>query len=69
VAPLEKAVPLFAPAVIKGSKVLLYKGPDVEAEIGEAWAEAKKRRIAMRVVERYALPDGMGERTVVELSR
>jgi 16S rRNA (guanine527-N7)-methyltransferase len=69
VAPLEKAIPLFAPAVAKGSKILLYKGPDVEAEMGEAWAEAKKRHIAMRVVERYALPEGMGERTVVELSR
>jgi 16S rRNA (guanine527-N7)-methyltransferase len=69
VAPLEKAVPLFAPAVAKGSKILLYKGPDVEAEMGDAWPEAKKRRIVMRVVERYVLPDGMGERTIVELSR
>jgi 16S rRNA (guanine527-N7)-methyltransferase len=69
VAPLQQAIPLFAPAVAQGSKVLLYKGPDVEAEIAEAWQEAKKRHIVMRVVERYALPEGMGERTVVELSR
>ena len=69
VAPLVKAVPLFAGAVGKGSRVLLYKGPDVEAELAEAWAEAKKRRVDMRIVERYILPDGMGERSIVELRR
>jgi 16S rRNA (guanine527-N7)-methyltransferase len=69
VAPLAKAIPLFAAAVNKGSTILLYKGPDVEAEMEDARTEAKERRIAMRVVERYALPDGMGERTILELRR
>jgi 16S rRNA (guanine527-N7)-methyltransferase len=69
VAPLAKALPLFASAIGKGSTVLLYKGPDVEAEIAEAWTEAKKRRVEMRIVERYALPDEMGDRTIVELRR
>ncbi len=69
VAPLVKAISLFAGAVGKGSRVLLYKGPDVEAEIAKARAEAKKRRVDTRIVERYALPDGMGERSIVELRR
>lgn len=69
VAPLAKAIPLFASAIKKGSTALLFKGPDVEAEMADAFAEAKKRRVDMRVVERYALPDGMGERSIVELRR
>jgi 16S rRNA (guanine527-N7)-methyltransferase len=69
VAPLTKAIPLFAPAIRKGSTVLLYKGPDVEAELADAWDEAKKRRVNARILERYTLPDGMGERAMVELTR
>lgn len=69
VAPLAKAILFYAPAINRGSTILLYKGPDVEAEMAEAWAESEKRRIDMRIVERYALPDGMGERTILELRR
>jgi 16S rRNA (guanine527-N7)-methyltransferase len=63
VAPLERAIPLFA-----GTRALLYKGPDVESEIVEAQAEARKRRVKIQIVERYELPDGLGLRTIVELS-
>lgn len=69
VAPLAKAILFYAPAINRGSTILLYKGPEVEAEMAEAWAESKKRRIDMRIVERYTLPDGMGERTILELRR
>jgi 16S rRNA (guanine527-N7)-methyltransferase len=69
VAPLVKAIPFYAPAISRGATILLYKGPDVETEIAEASGEAKKRRIRVRIVERYTLPDGMGERTIVELTR
>jgi 16S rRNA (guanine527-N7)-methyltransferase len=69
VAPLAKAIPFYVPAVNRGSAILLYKGPEVEAEIAEASAELKKRRIGVRILERYTLPDGMGERTIVELTR
>ena len=68
-APLSRAIPFFAPALRFGSKALLYKGPDVEAEIAEAAAEARKRKVAMRIVERYELPDSLGTRTIVELAR
>ncbi len=68
-APLSRAIPFFAPALRLGSKALLYKGPDVETEIAEAAAEARKRKVAMSIVERYELPDSLGARTIVELAR
>ena len=69
VAPLSRAIVLFAPALKKGARALLYKGLDVESELAEAAAEAKKRNITMRVMERYHLPDALGTRTIVELAR
>jgi 16S rRNA (guanine527-N7)-methyltransferase len=68
-APLSRALGLFAPAIKAGARALLYKGPDAEKEIAEATAEARKRQIQMRVVERYELPDALGTRTIVEMSR
>jgi 16S rRNA (guanine527-N7)-methyltransferase len=69
VAPLSRTIVLFAPAVKAGARALLYKGPVVENEIAEASAEARKRNITMHVVQRYDLPDGLGTRTIVEMSR
>ena len=68
VAPLNRAASLFAPAVRGGARVLLYKGPDAGMEIGEAAAEIGKRRLRMRIVERYELPDKLGTRTIVEMA-
>ncbi len=68
VAPLEKALPLFAPALRNGARALLYKGPDVENEIALAQNDARNRRIKIQIVERYQLPDDLGSRTIVELS-
>ena len=67
VAPLERAVGLFAPALRGGGRVLLYKGPDAGAEIAAASAEGRKRRVTMSVKWRYDLPDKLGTRTIVEL--
>jgi 16S rRNA (guanine527-N7)-methyltransferase len=69
VAPLTRAITLFAPALRTGVRLLMYKGPDAEQEIAEAAAEAKRRRVRAHVVLRYDLPDAMGTRTVVEISR
>jgi 16S rRNA (guanine527-N7)-methyltransferase len=67
-APISKILDLLAPALRKGARVLLYKGPDVESEIAEASKDAKARRIRMTIVERYELPEQFGSRTMVELS-
>jgi 16S rRNA (guanine527-N7)-methyltransferase len=68
VAPLNRAASLFAPALRGGARVLLYKGPDAAAEISDAAAEIGKRRLRMRIVERYELPDRLGTRTIVEMA-
>jgi 16S rRNA (guanine527-N7)-methyltransferase len=69
IAPLHKTIAVFAPAVRMGVRVLLYKGPDAEAEIAEAMPEARKRELDLKVVSRYELPDALGARTIVEISR
>ena len=66
-APMERAIPLLMPAFKHKTRVLLYKGPDVEAEIAAAVYEIKKRNVQVTIVERYNLPDEMGVRTLVEV--
>ncbi len=67
-APVNRALLLFANALKDGSRLLLYKGPDAEAEIADAYMEARKRHFRARLVERYDLPDALGTRTIVELA-
>jgi 16S rRNA (guanine527-N7)-methyltransferase len=63
VAPIDRLIDLFRGPLKTGIRFLLFKGPDVEAEI----AGAKMDRIAGSVLCRYDLPDGFGSRTLVEL--
>lgn len=67
VAPLERAIPLFGPAIQQGSRALFYKGPDVHNEIETATAETRKRYFTAREILRYELPDSLGIRTIVEV--
>lgn len=67
-APLARALALFAPALKARVRMLLYKGPDVEQEIAEASLEARKLRVEMKVVMRYELPESQGTRTIVEIA-
>lgn len=53
VAPMPKLLTLFRPALKRGSRLLLYKGPEEEG--GE---------IAMQ----YELPDGMGSRRILAVN-
>jgi 16S rRNA (guanine527-N7)-methyltransferase len=68
-APISRALGYFTPAMRVGSRCLLYKGPDAETEIEDAAPEARKRRIALRVIARYDLPESLGTRTIVEMQR
>jgi len=68
VAPIAKLLELFAPAIRKGSILLLYKGPDVAKEIDEAEQHLKLAKIRAQIVERYELPNDLGARTLVELA-
>jgi 16S rRNA (guanine527-N7)-methyltransferase len=67
-APISRALLLFAPALKAGTKMLLYKGPDVEQELAGAAVEARKRRVRMEIVMRYDLPESQGARTIVEIA-
>ena len=68
-APITRVLVLFAKQLKAGAKILLYKGPDVESEIAESAREAARLRVGMKVVMRYALPDAMGRRTIVEITK
>jgi len=68
-APLSKALDLFAPALRRGAKLFLYKGPDAGREIGEAVGSARKLRVEMEITMTYDLPDGAGTRTIVKVHR
>jgi 16S rRNA (guanine527-N7)-methyltransferase len=63
VAPLSRIVELFSKALALGSRLLLYKGPDVESEL----AQIASKRISTEVVLRYDLPNGLGTRTMVSV--
>jgi 16S rRNA (guanine527-N7)-methyltransferase len=64
-APMNRILDLFGNALKQGARLILYKGPDVEAEL----QEANKRRVAAQVLCRYELPDGLGTRTLLQIQR
>lgn len=66
-APISRALGLFAPALKAGRKILLYKGPDAGQEIAESAKEAGRLGAELEVAMRYDLPDSMGTRTIVEI--
>ncbi len=57
-APISRTLEL-----LKGTRLLLYKGPDVEREI----AEVRRPKASIEVVMRYDLPDQLGARIIVEV--
>jgi 16S rRNA (guanine527-N7)-methyltransferase len=67
-APISRAVGLFRAQLKKRSRIVLYKGPDIEDEIAEAAAEIRKQRVNVRVISKYELPDALGTRTIVEIA-
>jgi 16S rRNA (guanine527-N7)-methyltransferase len=66
-APLSRAIPLFAPSLRRGVRFLLYKGPDAENEIVVAQQDPATRKWPARIVQSYELSDGAGSRRIVEI--
>jgi len=62
-APLHRILDLFAMPLKQGAQLILYKGPDIDAEL----AEANKYRVSTEVLWRYELPHGFGSRTLVSV--
>jgi 16S rRNA (guanine527-N7)-methyltransferase len=69
VAPLERTLTLFQSAISKGSRALLYKGPDAEAEIADAAKQLRRYGVRAFVVLNYDLPFESGSRSLVEILR
>ncbi|MDQ2712987.1 MAG: 16S rRNA (guanine(527)-N(7))-methyltransferase RsmG [Acidobacteriota bacterium] len=65
VAPVERLIVLFRGALKKGSRLLLYKGPEIEGELGGM----NRDHMRAEVLARYELPDALGGRTLVSVSR
>ena len=65
VAPLNRLVNLFGKALQQGTRLLLYKGPEIEAEL----AEIGDVKFNATVVCRYELPDGLGSRTLLSVAQ
>jgi len=63
VAPLHRILDLFAKPLKQGAWLILYKGPDIEAEL----ADANGHRVSTEVLWRYELPCGFGARTLVSV--
>jgi 16S rRNA (guanine527-N7)-methyltransferase len=63
VAPLHRLLDLFAKPLKQGARLILYKGPDIEAEL----AEANSHRVLTEVLWRYELPCGFGSRTLLSV--
>ena len=68
-APMPKALKLLSPLLKKGTRALLYKGPGVEDDIAAAVREAKSLSVRFEIVMRYELPDGLGTRSIVHISK
>ncbi len=64
VAPMHRLVPLFRRALLKGSRLLLYKGPDVLSEIADFQTDS----LCAEIIFRYDLPYELGSRTLISLS-
>ena len=64
-APIGRILELFGPALRNGTRLLLYKGSNVEEEL----SEVEKHRLHAEVVLRYDLPDGLGARTLIQVRR
>lgn len=67
-APLPKALKMLAPLLKKGTRALLYKGPDVESEMADAARDARMPGLKFEIVMRYELPDGLGTRNIVQIA-
>ena len=63
VAPMKRLLDLFSPALKKGTRLLLYKGLNVEADL----AEVHTRALGAEVLCRYDLPRGLGSRTLLHI--
>ena len=61
-APSNRMLELFAPAMSRGARLILYKGPNAEQEL----LPMEKKGLTTEILCRYDLPDGFGARMLLE---
>jgi 16S rRNA (guanine527-N7)-methyltransferase len=64
VAPLSRLLDLFGKPLKRGTRLVLYKGPDTEGD----FAEAQNHKLSARLLCRYELPEGLGKRCLLEVT-
>lgn len=64
VAPMHKLLELFGKALRRGARLMLYKGADVASDLAEASAHQTRAEVLCR----YELPEGLGSRTLIEVT-
>lgn len=60
---------LLKPVRANWRRLVLYKGPGVEAETAQAARDAEKLGLLASITARYELPDGAGSRCLLEYAR
>ena len=63
VAPLSRILDLFRKPLKRGVRLILYKGPDIQAELDEA----DGYNVSVQLLYRYELPEGLGTRSLLEV--
>ncbi len=69
VAPLRILLELGIPLIHPYGHVVIYKGPDYITELNEARNSVVKLHAESPRVYHYALPEGMGDRTILEATK
>jgi len=69
VAPLRTLVELAIPLIHPYGTVVAYKGPEYISELGQSRNAVEKLRCESPRVFHYTLPEGMGERTLLTLTK
>lgn len=66
---IQKLFQVLRPVRKRLQHLILYKGPNVKAEMDEAMYEVKRFNMSGEVTHEYELPGGAGRRTIVEYRR
>ena len=63
VSPTGEMIETFQKFLKRGTRLLLYKGPDAEAEL----LAAQKHKVQSKLISKYELPNGFGTRSLIEV--
>jgi 16S rRNA (guanine527-N7)-methyltransferase len=68
-APLPRLLETLGPRLGRVSRLILYKGPDIDQELEESRTLLQRYHLGCRLVTRHQLPEASGERAIAEFVR